>query len=57
MDILAVWGLIFFHGGVGADPKDLDSQVFGRAGFSALTTVCPNCSSIGKRYRRALIAG
>lgn len=29
MDILAVWGLIFFHGGIGADPKDLDSQVFG----------------------------
>lgn len=29
MDILAVWGLIVFHGGIGADPKDLDSQVFG----------------------------
>lgn len=50
MDIQAVWGLIFSHGGIGADPKDLDMPVSGRAGFNAFTTVCPNCSFVDKRY-------
>ena len=29
MNTQAVWGLIFSHGGIGADPKDLDIQPLG----------------------------